>query len=100
MGAMASIKESGRRIPEDISVIGFDDADFAAYCDPPLTTVRIPSFQMGELAMKIIQELKDWQTRRNQDVQAAHGTHSAQKLRDLQGVNGRPKRGGSAVGKK
>ena len=59
MGAMASIKESGRRIPEDISVIGFDDADFAAYCDPPLTTVRIPSFQMGELAMKIIHELKD-----------------------------------------
>ena len=59
MGAMAAIRESGRRIPEDISVIGFDDADFAAYCDPPLTTVRIPSFQMGELAMKIIDEVKD-----------------------------------------
>ena len=59
MGAMASIKESGLNIPQDISVIGFDDADFAAYCDPPLTTVRIPSFKMGELAMQIIHELKD-----------------------------------------
>ena len=59
MGAMAAIKDHGLRIPDDMSVIGFDDADFAAYCDPPLTTVRIPSFQMGELAMKIIHELKD-----------------------------------------
>ncbi|MBN2123260.1 MAG: LacI family DNA-binding transcriptional regulator [Deltaproteobacteria bacterium] len=51
LGAMAGAKERGLRIPDDISVAGFDDIDFAAYWDPPLTTVRVPASEMGEIAV-------------------------------------------------
>ncbi len=40
LGAIRAIKDQGLQVPQDISVIGFDDQNFAAYCDPPLTTVR------------------------------------------------------------
>jgi DNA-binding LacI/PurR family transcriptional regulator len=40
MGAMAYMKQHGLRVPDDISVIGFDDHPFAEYADPPLTTLR------------------------------------------------------------
>ncbi|NJD27002.1 MAG: LacI family transcriptional regulator [Chloroflexi bacterium] len=47
LGAMAAIREAGRRIPDDISVVGFDDIPLAAYFDPPLTTVRLPAHDLG-----------------------------------------------------
>ncbi len=47
LGAMAAIRETGRRIPDDISVVGFDDVPVAAYFDPPLTTVRLPAYELG-----------------------------------------------------
>jgi DNA-binding LacI/PurR family transcriptional regulator len=40
LGAMRALREEGLRIPEDVSIVGFDDIDEAAYFDPPLTTVR------------------------------------------------------------
>ncbi|MBI4927334.1 MAG: LacI family DNA-binding transcriptional regulator [Anaerolineae bacterium] len=40
LGAIRAIKDCGLRVPEDISVVGFDDQYFAGYCDPPLTTIR------------------------------------------------------------
>jgi LacI family transcriptional regulator len=43
---------SGRRVPDDISVAGFDDLFIAAYTQPRLTTVRQPMRQMGLLAME------------------------------------------------
>lgn len=50
-GAYQAIQESGQRIPEDISVVSFDDDEVAAYLHPPLTTARIPYLRMGEIAM-------------------------------------------------
>lgn len=50
-GAYQAIQESDRRIPDDISVVSFDDDEVAAYLHPPLTTARIPYLRMGELAM-------------------------------------------------
>ena len=47
LGAMQAIKEAGLRIPQDIAMVGFDDIPLAEYFDPPLTTVRIPSFNLG-----------------------------------------------------
>lgn len=54
MGAIAELKASDRSVPRDISVVGFDDIEFAEIFDPPLTTVRQPRFEMGRLAMSLI----------------------------------------------
>jgi DNA-binding LacI/PurR family transcriptional regulator len=51
LGAMRSIRLRGLRVPEDISVVGFDDLFIASYLQPPLTTVRQPMRRMGQLAM-------------------------------------------------
>ena len=50
LGAIGALREAGRRIPDDVSVVGFDDIPLAAYFDPPLTTVRLPAFELGQAA--------------------------------------------------
>ncbi len=57
MGALAGAREQGVRVPEDVSLVGYDDIDFAAYCNPPLTTVRVPAYEMGRLAVKVLVNL-------------------------------------------
>lgn len=52
IGAMKAFKEKGYSIPEDISIIGFDNMPYASYVDPPLTTVNVPKAYMGKLAAK------------------------------------------------
>jgi len=52
LGAMRAIRVRGLRVPQDISVGGFDDLFFAALTDPPLTTVHQPMQRMGNLAME------------------------------------------------
>jgi LacI family transcriptional regulator len=47
LGAIRAIKQAGLRIPQDIAVVGFDNIPMADYYDPPLTTVRIPSYGLG-----------------------------------------------------
>lgn len=47
LGAMRVLKDSGRRIPEDVAVIGFDDSPVGPHTDPPLTTVHQPVEDMG-----------------------------------------------------
>lgn len=53
-GVLAALRAAGRRIPEDVSVIGFDDLTFAAHLNPPLTTARAPIEQAGQLAATIM----------------------------------------------
>lgn len=50
IGAIRAGRARGLRVPDDLSVIGFDDIAWAAHNDPPLTTVRIPRQQMGKEA--------------------------------------------------
>ena len=58
MGALSAINRAGKRVPQDIALVGFDDIAPARYLSPPLTTVRAPIEQVGALAvlqlMKII----------------------------------------------
>jgi LacI family transcriptional regulator len=59
LGALQAIHAHNLRIPEDISVIGFDDIPMAAHAHPPLTTVEQPKAYLGSLAMRMLRELMD-----------------------------------------
>jgi LacI family transcriptional regulator len=56
IAAMRVIQDSGLRIPEEVSVVGFDDIQAAAYTNPTLTTVRQPLAKMGEIAARTLLE--------------------------------------------
>jgi DNA-binding LacI/PurR family transcriptional regulator len=56
IGAIRAIREAGLRVPEDVSVVGFDDIRDAAYHVPSLTTVRQPLRKMGEIAAQSLVE--------------------------------------------
>jgi LacI family transcriptional regulator len=57
MAAVSRIVQSGLQVPDDISVIGYDDADFAAYTSPPLTTLRMPSSSVASNACRHVLNL-------------------------------------------
>ncbi|MCS7043266.1 MAG: LacI family transcriptional regulator [Bryobacteraceae bacterium] len=50
VGVLRALRDRGLRIPEDVSVTGFDNIRLAEYCEPPLTTVHIPRDEIGRLA--------------------------------------------------
>jgi LacI family transcriptional regulator len=50
VGALRELRERGIRVPEDISVTGFDNVKLSEYCFPALTTVHIPRDTIGRLA--------------------------------------------------
>ena len=49
-GAIRAIQDKGLRVPEDIAVVGYDDDEFAKVSNPTITTVRLPLFEMGQVA--------------------------------------------------
>ncbi|MEV6343892.1 LacI family DNA-binding transcriptional regulator [Actinoplanes sp. NPDC051851] len=53
-GAVQAIQDSGRRVPEDVAVVGFDDIPMAAHSQPPLSTVHQPMREMGEAAARTL----------------------------------------------
>jgi DNA-binding LacI/PurR family transcriptional regulator len=57
LGALSAIRQHGLRVPEDISLVGFDDLFLASYTHPRLTTVRQPMRQMGMLAIESLLKL-------------------------------------------
>lgn len=57
LGAMQALKESGYDIPEDVSIIGFDDLPFCEIAVPRLTSLRVPKQEMGRLAVREIIEM-------------------------------------------
>ncbi len=54
IGAIHALRESGRRVPQDVSVIGFDDIQSAAYQNPSLTTVHQPLREMGVIGAETL----------------------------------------------
>lgn len=53
-GALRAVKSAGLRIPEDVAVTGFESFSFSAYLEPPLTTVRVPAYEMGQRAARML----------------------------------------------
>jgi DNA-binding LacI/PurR family transcriptional regulator len=57
-GAMRALAAAGRRVPDDVAVVGFDDVDAARYSEPPLATVRQPALEMGrEMALLLLRHI-------------------------------------------
>jgi DNA-binding LacI/PurR family transcriptional regulator len=54
IGSIFAFKEAGLRVPEDVSVVGFDDIQSAGFITPPLTTVKQPLHRMGEIAARTL----------------------------------------------
>jgi len=52
IGGISALRESGRRVPDDVAVTGFYDYDFARFTDPPLTTARVDFQAMGAIAAR------------------------------------------------
>jgi len=57
MGVMEYCREKHIIIPDDLSLVGFDDIRFARYCNPPLTTIHQPTKEIGRTAMQVLVEL-------------------------------------------
>ncbi|WP_281902559.1 LacI family DNA-binding transcriptional regulator [Micromonospora humidisoli] len=57
--ALRALHEAGRRVPDDVAVIGFDDIETAAYTEPPLTTVRQPIVELGRKMTRLLLALAD-----------------------------------------
>ena len=56
IGALSAIREEGLRVPEDVAVVGFDDIPLARYMSPPLSSVRVPIFELGARATRMLLE--------------------------------------------
>ena len=59
LGGMKALQERGYRIPEDISIVGFDDLPFSEISTPRRTTLRVPNVEMGKLAVRRIADMID-----------------------------------------
>jgi LacI family transcriptional regulator len=56
IGALRAACDAGRRVPDDLALVSFDDTPLAARADPPLTAIRQPARQLGQLAVEILLE--------------------------------------------
>lgn len=57
IGALSALTDRGYHVPEDVSIIGFDDTDAAEYTNPPLTTIHAPAYQMGYYGAGVVYHL-------------------------------------------
>ncbi len=57
LGALSTLREAGRRVPGEVSVVGFDDTPLAAVASPSLTSVRQPTRRLGEMAFDALRSL-------------------------------------------
>jgi len=84
LGAMKAFREMGYRIPEDISIIGFDDLPFSEIASPPLTTIRVPNQEMGALAVKHIVKMIKENNQIKTKTQVCTNFIERESVRDLQ----------------
>jgi DNA-binding LacI/PurR family transcriptional regulator len=54
LGAIYAVHEAGLKVPADIAIVGYDDRDFSAWIRPALTTVRMPAYEMGQAAARLL----------------------------------------------
>lgn len=54
MGVISALRQAGRKIPDEVAVVGFDDVPYSRFVSPPLTTVRAPTEQVGRSAVSLL----------------------------------------------
>lgn len=57
LGALEALKQLGLRVPQDVSVMGYDDQEISRHTHPPLTTLVLPSYEMGQAAVELLLKL-------------------------------------------
>ncbi len=57
IGALGAARRHTLRVPEDLSIVGFDDVRYAAHTNPPLTTIAQPMQRIGEHAVRLLLDL-------------------------------------------
>ena len=71
IGGLAAVRESGRRVPDDVSLVTFDDDPISGYMAPPLTGIRMPMREMGQAAVDAILDRIDGATPQDVTVPVA-----------------------------
>src|SRR5271163_124029 len=68
IGALGAITRAGLRVPDDISVVGFDDIELSRFTQPPLTTIRLSRDELGRRAFDALYETVEGQHRTGQEI--------------------------------
>jgi LacI family transcriptional regulator len=68
IGALQALREAGRSAPDDMAVVGYDDIPPAAYSSPPLTTIRQPMQEVGQIATRELINLIEHPDARRQEI--------------------------------
>jgi DNA-binding LacI/PurR family transcriptional regulator len=71
IGALRAITRVGLRVPEDVSVIGFDDIELSQFTQPPLTTIRLSRDELGRRAFDALLEMVGGQRRAGQEIKVS-----------------------------
>ena len=71
LGAIQALKEAGRRVPDDVAVIGFDDRLESSVQEPALSSVQVPLFKMGFRAVEVLLQQLEGQTKPDQRIKVA-----------------------------
>jgi LacI family transcriptional regulator len=71
LGAMRAARQRGLRLPEDLSIVGFDDIKYATVATPTLTTVRQPLHEMGRTGISLLLRLLDGRRSETQHIELA-----------------------------
>ncbi len=67
--AVHALKEKNLKVPEEISVVGFDDIQTSKLIDPPLTTIRQPAYDMGKKASELlIESLENKESKKSDSI--------------------------------
>jgi DNA-binding LacI/PurR family transcriptional regulator len=118
LGAMQEFRAAGLRIPQDISIVGFDDIAFASLTDPPLTTICLPRMELGRRAVEALMTTIEHPDRQGVEIHiptylvmrgstaparsapASHAksrTRAPKKTRAAKGSKGKDKKGNAAI---
>ncbi len=87
LGAMKALLEKGYRIPEDISIIGFDDLPFCEISTPRLTSLRVPKQEMGRLSVRKIIDMMEKKENVRTKIQVCTEFIERDSVRDIKAVS-------------